>query len=235
MPRINLVKIDAHVGRSGVWGGRDFRRGVHSTVLSAEDAEKLTPMFERFYGAVTEDRARDLRPELFDEGGPYDGHHPVLGEGNLRHQGQQPAPGPAADGGGDGAAALRAEREPAAAGGGHERPEADGRGPLPQPGEDRTIDIDDEIEDDGSINAVDRSVPTSEVAPTGQPDVAEADIDLAEAVAKLDHENDAHWTPQGFPALAPLTEMMGRNVTRKEVDGVAQGYNRTGAANASKE
>lgn len=41
---------------------------------------------------------------------------------------------------------------------------------------------------------------------------------LAEALAKLNHKDDAHWTQAGLPNLNVLKEYAGRAVTRKEVN-----------------
>jgi hypothetical protein len=222
-----LVKIDAHAGRSGVWAGRIFRLGVHDAGnMSQEDQDKLVPMFERFYGAVSERAARAEHPELFAEGGPYFGDHPVLGTSDVRRQGVKPTEGAPADGGGDAAPAPGPEREPAAAGGGHERPEADGR--QPEAGDERFLSlVSDDVAEDGSIEV---QAPAPEVVPVAQDvDLSQTDIDLAEAVGRLDPDDDASWTPQGIPNLEALKDAVGRRVTRKEVDGVARGFNRTGA------
>lgn len=219
---LNLVKIDACAGRSGVWGGRPFRRGVHRAVLSQEDADKLVPMFERFYGAKPERAARAEHPELFEGEGPYNGDHPVLGPSDVRREGLQPSEGEPVHGGGDAAPAQGAERESADAGGGHERPEADGR--EPQAGDERFLSLVADPEEDGSIAV--------EVAPVEQDPGREVDIDLAEAVGRLDPGEDAHWTPQGLPNLDALRDQAGRRVTRREIDAVAKGYNRTSARRA---
>lgn len=49
---------------------------------------------------------------------------------------------------------------------------------------------------------------------------------LEEAIEKLDPDNDEHWTQQGLPKLEPLVEMLGKPVTRKEVEQVAPDANR---------
>jgi hypothetical protein len=228
---LNLIKVDANAGRSGNWGNRGFRKGVHRTVVSQEDADKLVPLFERFYGAVPERAARAEHPALFAEGGPYHGDHPVLGSGNVRREGLEPSEGAPVYRVGDDAPASGPERKSAAAGGGHERAPEDG-GP-PAPGEERflsLVDGIDEIAEDGSIEL---PVLEPEMVPVAQGvDVEQVDIDLAEAVGRLDPEEEAHWTPQGLPNLDALRDKAGRGVTRREVDAVATGYNRTLARRA---
>lgn len=223
-----LVKIDAHAGRSGTWGYRSFRLGVHDAGnIPQDDQDKLVPMFERFYGAMPERAARAEHPELFAEGGPYGGDHPILGARDIRREGIQPPEGTPAHVGGDAPPAPGPEREPAAAGGGRERAEAAGRDHGPGDERRSMSLVSDEIAEDGSIEV---ALPPPEVVPTAQDvDVEQTDIDLAEAVGSLDPDADASWTPQGLPNLDALKDAIGRRVTRKEVDSVARGFNRTGA------
>ena len=55
MTDLVLVKVDANAGRSGVWGDRGFRRGVHvARGISDDDVGRLTSFFERCYGATSE-------------------------------------------------------------------------------------------------------------------------------------------------------------------------------------
>lgn len=224
---LNLVKVDANAGRSGIWGGRAFRLGVHRAVVSQEDADKVVPLFERFYGAVPERAARAEHPALFEEKGPYHGDHPVLGPRDVRREGLEPAQGAPVLGVGDAAPAPGPEREQADAGGGHERAPEDGG--EPPPGDERVLTIGD-LEDDGSVSV---TGPGFDEVPVAQSaDLEQVDITLAEAVGRLDPEEDAHWTPQGFPNLDALRDESGRRVTRREVDAVASGYNRAQARKA---
>lgn len=187
-----LVKIDALAGRSGNFGGRQFRLGVHEAGnVSREDQDKLVMLFERFYGATSERVARTERPALFAEGGPYFGDHPILGPSDVRREGVQPAEGAAADGGGDAPPAPGAERGEAPAGGGHERAAADWGKPAPGPeplierdlalvsddlDEDGSIRVAprdqalvaDEIEDDGSIRVAEPPAPAEEPPPPAE-------------------------------------------------------------------
>lgn len=159
-----LVKVDALAGRSGTWGDRHFRLGVHDAGnISADDQGKLVPLFERFYGATSERNARAEHGALFAEGGPYHGDHPVLGPSDVRREGIEPAQGPAAPGVGDAQAAPVPERGAPAAGGGHERAEAHWGNPAPHLGAEQEVDperdpgrVADDIAEDGSIVPAER-------------------------------------------------------------------------------
>jgi hypothetical protein len=52
---------------------------------------------------------------------------------------------------------------------------------------------------------------------------------LAEALAALDPENDAHWTSNNLPALDVLDEMTGLKNARSDVAAIADGYTRAKA------
>lgn len=44
------------------------------------------------------------------------------------------------------------------------------------------------------------------------------DTSLADAVAKLDHANDKHWTQAGLPDLSAVSDIYGKPVTRADID-----------------
>ncbi len=52
---------------------------------------------------------------------------------------------------------------------------------------------------------------------------------LAEAVGKLDPEDDAHWTSNNLPSIDYLTTLTGKKPSRGEVEAVAEGYTRSKA------
>ena len=49
---------------------------------------------------------------------------------------------------------------------------------------------------------------------------------IIEALQALDLANDAHWTAEGRPAMAALNDLVGEEVTRREVDAVAPDFTR---------
>tara|TARA_Y100000310_G_scaffold215849_1_gene216801 strand:+ start:133 stop:633 length:501 start_codon:yes stop_codon:yes gene_type:complete len=49
-------------------------------------------------------------------------------------------------------------------------------------------------------------------------------LTLVDAVYELDPSNDGHWTKKGMPHLKVLEAVLGRFVSRAEVDQVAQGF-----------
>lgn len=54
---------------------------------------------------------------------------------------------------------------------------------------------------------------------------------LREAVSRLDSKNDTHWTSEGLPAVSAVEEKLGAgNVTRKDINAAAPGWNRERAA-----
>jgi hypothetical protein len=57
---------------------------------------------------------------------------------------------------------------------------------------------------------------------------------IAEALKKLDPANDDHWTSNNLPALDEIGELLGQDVTRAQVNEVAQGYTRAAARAAAK-
>lgn len=42
-------------------------------------------------------------------------------------------------------------------------------------------------------------------------------MDLKEALSLLDHEDDSHWTSDGQPVLAVVSDLVGRKVSREEI------------------
>ena len=41
---------------------------------------------------------------------------------------------------------------------------------------------------------------------------------LQEAISKLDHENDEHWTGEGLPRIEVVEELFGHDVSRSELN-----------------
>lgn len=52
---------------------------------------------------------------------------------------------------------------------------------------------------------------------------------LAEAIGMLDPENDSHWTSNNLPGLDDLERLTGVNVTRADVNAIAEGFTRAKA------
>lgn len=53
--------------------------------------------------------------------------------------------------------------------------------------------------------------------------------DIATAVRMLDPDNDAHWTKDHKPQVDDVSALVGRRITRQEIDAAAPGYLRPGA------
>ena len=56
---------------------------------------------------------------------------------------------------------------------------------------------------------------------------AEEDAKITEALKLLDGKDDEHWTGQGKPALAIVTELTGIKVTRARLDALAPNFDRS--------
>lgn len=61
------------------------------------------------------------------------------------------------------------------------------------------------------------------------------ELTLADALNKLNPEDDSHWTKTGLPNLQVLNEWLGRKVGRDEIEEVSAGFNREVAAAAEQE
>lgn len=57
-----------------------------------------------------------------------------------------------------------------------------------------------------------------------------AELSLEDALKRLNPEDDAHWTKGGQPDVNVLCEILGRKITRKEVDAAFPDFNRDSAA-----
>jgi predicted RNase H-like nuclease (RuvC/YqgF family) len=53
-------------------------------------------------------------------------------------------------------------------------------------------------------------------------------MDLKQAIRELDPKNDDHWTTNGAPLVALVSELVGREITRQEIIDVAPGLTRDG-------
>lgn len=55
---------------------------------------------------------------------------------------------------------------------------------------------------------------------------------VADALQALDPANDEHWTSRGVPSIEAMTKMLGRAVTRAEIEAVAPDFTRSVAKSA---
>lgn len=85
-----------------------------------------------------------------------------------------------------------------------------GKKPVAKPVE---TDDDTDPNDDGDDNS-------SVVVPSGE----ERAQMIKDTVFGLDKTIDAHWTKTGLPSVDTINNLLGFNVTRKEVDAVAPDY-----------
>lgn len=69
----------------------------------------------------------------------------------------------------------------------------------------------------------------------GEEDGEGEELTLADALNKLNPDDDSHWTKTGLPNLQVLNEWMGRKVGRDEIEEVSAGFNREIAAAAEQE
>jgi len=58
----------------------------------------------------------------------------------------------------------------------------------------------------------------------------EARSRVAEAVTRLDPGDDDHWTQDGKPAVSAVSQILGGNVTRQDLDQICPGFNREAAS-----
>lgn len=83
-----------------------------------------------------------------------------------------------------------------------------------------------------ALKAAASAAPDAPAAPAAADDAMLAQalgMSLGEAIGTLDPENDAHWTSNNLPALEPLADLIGKKVSRGDVDAVADGYTRAKA------
>lgn len=59
-----------------------------------------------------------------------------------------------------------------------------------------------------------------------QPEGAKIET-VADALQALDPANDEHWTSRGVPSIDAMTKLLGRTVTRAEIEAVAPDYTRS--------
>ncbi len=62
---------------------------------------------------------------------------------------------------------------------------------------------------------------TSELPPINQPSTL---LNVVDAVYSLDHENDGYWTRDDLPALPIIRHLVGRAISRAEVEQSCPGY-----------
>lgn len=72
------------------------------------------------------------------------------------------------------------------------------------------------------------------VPPVGSTDATGSNNDdmkptLAEAIGKLDPDNEGHWTSNNLPAIDALEALTGGKVSRKDVEAVAEDFTRAKA------
>lgn len=51
-------------------------------------------------------------------------------------------------------------------------------------------------------------------------------MDLKEALSKLDHDNDEHWTADGMPMVALVSRLLGQEVSRQDIINTAPEFSR---------
>ncbi|WP_422057714.1 hypothetical protein [Sphingomonas sp.] len=76
---------------------------------------------------------------------------------------------------------------------------------------------------DGTVNADDDAVEGLEPNPAAEPG------DIATAIGLLDSKDDTHWTEAGLPAVDAVKAIVGRNVTRAEINEAAPDFMRPAA------
>jgi hypothetical protein len=82
------------------------------------------------------------------------------------------------------------------------------------------------------VNEQTNQDPAASTKPAADDKALEAaltEVTLAEAISKLDPENDAHWTSNNLPSVDVLSSITGKKVTRDEVNTIADGYTRAKA------
>jgi hypothetical protein len=84
-------------------------------------------------------------------------------------------------------------------------------------GETRTVTVSD-AEVDGLSRYFD-------VAPVDSEEAVEPN-EITDAIGALDHTDDSHWTNAGLPAVDALSTLLGRTVTRKEINEAAPDFMR---------
>lgn len=62
--------------------------------------------------------------------------------------------------------------------------------------------------------------------PEGELSDAEKAQAIADALETLDPENDTHWTAKGLPVVEAVEEILGFDVTRKEIEAAAPEFTR---------
>lgn len=85
---------------------------------------------------------------------------------------------------------------------------------------------------DGTVNADAASEILGEIGerPDGaHPGEAIEPTDIATAISLLDPKDDAHWTEAGLPAVDAVKAIVGRNVTRSEINDAAPDFMRPAA------
>lgn len=76
---------------------------------------------------------------------------------------------------------------------------------------------------DGTVNADDAPVEGLDTKTDAEPN------EIATAIGLLDPKDDAHWTEAGLPAVDAVKAIVGRNVTRTEINEAAPDFMRPAA------
>lgn len=81
---------------------------------------------------------------------------------------------------------------------------------------------DDDLDDDDSDDPDEDDDPEDD-----DPDEDDADeTSIGDVLEQLDPANDDHWTEAGLPAMAVVEKLLGRNVSRADVEAAAPGFKR---------
>lgn len=94
---------------------------------------------------------------------------------------------------------------------------SDGEESAEVPESQRAVDAGAETGDSGGVPGGDRHQDTR-VPP--EPDIAKREL-IEAALSALDHGNDDHWTQEGKPAVAVVTDVAGENISRQMIEVVA--------------
>lgn len=206
-----LVLTGPRTGKTVRLNKYTFTDGRLSLKGPMEDVQGLITYFGKAYQAFPEgsDELKAAQAHWEQYKAEQEASH---GAGEV-HPDQSGAAAPAVhgDGGPDGAEPPAA---PAGDGEGDDDPAAGSQGSVP-----------------GGDGHTDPGLPpqehNEEQPVDGTPGPVNPNPKLLKAVESLDPENDAHWTGQGLPKVAVVSDAYGEDsVTRKDVESVAPGYDR---------
>ena len=255
MPKTQFTAVGAHEGQTITLGRFDFVDGVYTFEGSDQDTDVITRVMRDQYQAYSPDTLEAGRKAYEDAvaesalGGP--GDTPAISEMNIKQrivarrfidEGLNPdevyGPGEAADMVKANIDALRAE-------------DADGTEVVvtaEQIAAQRAKSVADEKErlekeaaDKAAADATEKERLEKEAADKaaadagqsqdnggGEPKPEDAKIEtVADALQALDPSKDDHWTSRGVPSIEAMVKLLGRNVTRAEIEEVAPDYTRS--------